>query len=640
MVTATEQIKSAILLLSMVCDGASRRDGVGFNGTDTTFGRSLANQIEAGVKLSPKQYEVALKMLRKYEKTQLHEAGLTLPKLDELKLELSSLTVKSNTRLIDLTEDGKIKLVFDFDNTIYNAIKSVYGGHFVADDMDNDKFWLFEPKCLDELLVKIKPFGFTITPALQRHIETITEEKRIIKEEIQNRVDWCFEHLEFESDEWSIIPYRHQWETVDFILSQENLSAIVADEPGCGKSVSSLIVAKAIRDFYRFEHDENLAIIVLCPVSLKINWLIEAAKVKLKIEVFSHAKVPTPHQNTKYILIADECHAYKNIKAARTKKFLELSGHDNCVSCIPMTATPMLNGRHDELYPLLKAVKHPIAESKKYYDKRYCDAKPTAFTAWDTTGSINADELSERISDKMIQHKKDECLDLPEKTVVNLYCEPNDKAENEYTETIKQLKQSYIARASRGEVSIQAEALVTLGYLRRCASIYKSYQTIDTVKSLVDAGLSVVVFTEFRESADRIASHFGVTPLNGDVKTEDRQKMVDDFQSGKNMVFVGTISAGGVGITLTRASYLIMNDFPFNPGLYTQATDRIHRIGQINKCTIYDVYGKDIDFVMAAINAKKSDNINRVINNKIGVIPDKPDSKFYQNLVEKLLDIG
>lgn len=638
--TAIESVKAALLLLAGVCDGASRKDGQGFNGSDTGFGRSLANQLLNGVKLTNKQLEVAYKMLRKYEKTQLAEAGLRLPKPDEFKRELAYLNTPASTnRIIDITPEEKIKVVFEFDNNIYNSIKSIHGGNFVTDDLDNDKYWLFNADCVETLLDKLIPFGFKITDALHQYLEAIREEKRVIKEEIQNRVDWCFEHLEFESQEWDFIPYRHQWETVDFILSQVNLSVIVADQMGTGKTKSSLIAAKAIRDFYRFEYNELLAIIVLCPVSLKLNWLKEAASVKLRIEVFSHAKVPTPPKNQKYILIADEATAYKNPASARTKKFLELASNDNCVSSIPMTATPMLNGRHSELFPLLRAVKHPIADSKRYYDKRYCDAKPTAFTAWDNTGSINAEELSERIADKMIRHTKEQCLDLPEKMFIDMFCEPNEKAEYEYSETITQLKKDYLARANKGEVSLQAEALVTLGYLRKCSSIYKSFQTIDAVQSLIDAGLSVVVFTEFRESADRIASYFDVKPLNGDTKLEDRQQMVDDFQSGKNVVFVGTIATGGMGLTLTRSNYLIMNDYPWSPGLYTQATDRIHRIGQVNKCTIYNVYGKEIDYVMAAINNQKSANIDRVLNEKIGVIPDKPDSKFYKNLVEKLLDI-
>jgi SNF2 family DNA or RNA helicase len=544
----------------------------------------------------------------------------------------------SNTRIIDITADKKIKVKFDYDTDVYKAVKGVHGGYFVAENSHN-KYWLFGSQCVEKLIDVLIPFGFVITDALDQYLETIREEKRLVKEKIENRVDWCFEHLESESEEWNFTPYLHQWETINFILNQPNLSAIISDDPGLGKTLSALISAKAIRDFYRFEYGELLSIIVVCPVSLKLNWLIEAEKVKLRLEIFSHAKTPKAPINKKYILIADEAHVYKNPASARSKKFLELAADHNCVSVMAMTATPMLNGRHSELYPLLKAVKHPVADSKKYYDIRYCDAKPTAFTPWDVTGSINSEELSERISDKLIKHRKEECIDLPEKTIVDIFCEPNKAAEDEYDETVKQLKKSYLERASKGEVSLQAEALVTLGHLRRSASIYKSYQTINTVQSMVDAGLPVVVFTEFRESADRIAAHFNVKSLNGDTKLEDRQQMVDDFQSGKNLVFIGSIAAGGVGITLTRANYLVMNDFPWNPGLYTQATDRIHRIGQNENCTIYNVFGKDVDFVMATINNQKSTNINRVINEKIGIIPDKLDSKFYQRLVEKLLDI-
>lgn len=631
-----EQVKQALLYLSGRCDGAIVEDGVGFNGTDSRFGKDLADKILKNVELSQKQYEVAFKMLRKYEKSQLSEAGLHLPTLNELQLELSSVKQlnQHSRREIKLVDD-RVILKFDFDQNVYNIVKSIGGGKFNPDD----KSWTFPDSKLDILLEKLIPLGFKPSQEILVHLELLDEEKRIEREQLQARVDWCFSHLESESEEWDFIPYKHQWEGVDFILSQPNLSAIVASEPGTGKTMQALISAKAIKDFYRFEYNESPAVIVLCPVSLKLNWVKEAEKVKLKVEVFSHAKVPTPPQSKKYILIADECHSFKNPKAARTQKFLDLALNENCLSCIPMSATPMINGRHCELYTALKAVNHPIADNRRQYELRYCDAKATAFNPWDVTGSINAEELSDKIANKMIRHTKEQCLDLPEKVFINLDCEPNKEAESEYQEMIDKLRKEYLERVDAGEISANGDALVTLGRLRLCSSIYKSYQTIETVQSLLDAGQPVVVFTEFRESASRIARAFGVEPLNGDTKLEDRQRMVDDFQSGKTNVFVGTVAAGGVGITLTRSSYLIMNDFPFNPGLYTQATDRIHRIGQVNKCTIYNVFGTDMDYFMARMNDIKGENIDRVLNENICEIPDKIGSTFYEKLVRKLLDV-
>jgi SNF2 family DNA or RNA helicase len=631
---ATEQIKAAILYLSGRCDGAIEQDGIGFNGIDNHFGNSLAESIHQGKELTPKQLEVALKMLHKYEKTQLADAGLSLPASNDLKLELATdKTVKQLNckREMKLAGD-KIIIEFDYDDDCYKAVKSM-GGKFNPDD----KSWVFPDSKLNILLEKLVPLGFKPYQEILEHLDLINEEKRIERENLQARVDWCMAHLESESEEWDFKPYRHQWEGVDFILSQPNLSAIVASQPGTGKTCQALIAAKAIRDFYRFEYDECPAVIVLCPVSLKLNWLKEAGKVRLKIEVFSHSKVPTPPQSKKFILISDENHAFKNPKAARTQKFLDLALHENCISCIPMTATPMINGRHCELYTTLKAVKHPIADNRRQYEIRYCDAKSTAFTPWDTTGSINAEELSANIANKMIRHTKEQCLDLPEKVFISLTCEPNKDADQEYQQNLEALKKEYLERLQRKEINLGGEQLVTIGQLRKCSSIRKSYQAIETVQDLIDAGQPVVIFTEFRESADRIADNFGVQPLNGDTKLEDRQQMVDDFQNGINNVFVGTIAAGGVGITLTRASYLIMMDSPWNPGLYTQATDRIHRIGQVNKCTIYDIYYSDIDYVIAALINKKGENIDRVINEKIGKIPDKIDSAFYEKLLKKLL---
>jgi superfamily II DNA/RNA helicase len=93
----------------------------------------------------------------------------------------------------------------------------------------------------------------------------------------------------------------------------------------------------------------------------------------------------------------------------------------------------------------------------------------------------------------------------------------------------------------------------------------------------------VVVFGEFKESVNAVYRAFveDAELLTGDTPQDERQEMCDRFQSGESKIFVGTIKAGGVGLTLTAANNVILLDRPWTPGDAEQAEDRCHRIGQM-----------------------------------------------------------
>jgi SNF2 family DNA or RNA helicase len=115
----------------------------------------------------------------------------------------------------------------------------------------------------------------------------------------------------------------------------------------------------------------------------------------------------------------------------------------------------------------------------------------------------------------------------------------------------------------------------------------------------VDAGESVVVFTQFNDMADLVEARckkqkIKVGKYSG--RTPDqlyRDQVVRDFQARKTSVFVGTIGSAGQGITLTAAHTLVFLDRHWNPSKNEQAEDRIWRLGQKNQCRIYDIVMKD-----------------------------------------------
>lgn len=165
-------------------------------------------------------------------------------------------------------------------------------------------------------------------------------------------------------------------------------------------------------------------------------------------------------------------------------------------------------------------------------------------------------------------------------------------------------------------MSGDAEALATLGVLRRIGSEYKAGPAIELAQELLEQGQQVVIFTEFLESAHQISAALGGELLTGETPTDERQALVDRFQAGRSKVFTGTIRAGGVGITLTAASYVILVDRPWTPGDAEQAEDRCNRIGQTQTVNALWLQYGQIDSAIDTLLQQKSDRIELVLKGK------------------------
>lgn len=409
--------------------------------------------------------------------------------------------------------------------------------------------------------------------------------------------------------------FAHQVEGINRMLECHKL--INADDMGLGKTFQALVAAKAWQIAFGYPT------IVICPASLRDNWLREAAGVEVGIEVYSWAKMPEA-PNKPFVLIADEAHFMQSGKrSARGKAGLELAGDDNCKAAYMLTGTPMKNGRPANLYPLLKAVEADIAKDKKGYEKRYCNAGPTRFNPWDTTGASHLDELHVKCKPFMLRRLKKDCLDLPGKLRTMRAADLSTEAQREYNRALKEMRDEYKRRIAEGEISSEGEALVMLTHLRRAGSIAKAETAIELAEEILESGQSVVLFTEFVESAQAIKAAFasyGAELLTGDVtgkdadsETSKRQAMVDRFQAGKSKVFVSTIRAGGVGITLTASSNVILVDRPWTPGDAEQAEDRCYRIGQTEMVNIQWIQCGEIDAKVDAILLEKSQRIELVL---------------------------
>lgn len=262
----------------------------------------------------------------------------------------------------------------------------------------------------------------------------------------------------------------------------------------------------------------------------------------------------------------------------------------------------------------------PLAENQREYEQHFCAAKTKKIgpgkSVRDVTGAAHLDELSQKTNDVILRRTKKDCLDLPPKIRQTRVAEVSSAAKKQYEETLVQLIEDYRQRVAAGITSSDAEALVQLGYLRRAGSIAKVEAASALASEILEQGESVVVFTEFLESAQSLHKALGGELLTGETPQKDRQTIVDRFQEGESHVFVGTIKAGGVGLTLHASSTVILVDRPWTPGDAEQAEDRCHRIGQGRSVTsVWLQYG-DIDVAIDKLLQQKQDRIELVLKGK------------------------
>ncbi len=418
---------------------------------------------------------------------------------------------------------------------------------------------------------------------------------------------------------------QHQITGYEHILKHRNV--ILADDMGLGKTLTSLVAAKAF----------DVPIIVIAPASLLINWQREADSVEVTIKVYSWAKIPTlADMPDSYVLIADEAHYAQSLKSARTQAFLTLADSKRCISCIAVTGTPIKNGRPINLYPLLLAIKHPLADDKSHFETKYCNAHLRRFGSrrvWDNSGASHLPELHSKLDGYMLRRTKAECLDLPEKTRVKRTVELSKTAKDTYDTKFRALRAQYrenmqakaeklVGKEATADavnalavgLAEQYDPIVILGNLRQAASVAKVESAVDIAQEVIEQGGSVVLFVAFTESGYAIAEALGAMFLHGGVAGFVRQTMVDEFQNGNRKALVCTFGAGGVGITLTTAQTVILVDRMFTPGENQQSEDRLHRIGQTSAVTaIWLQYGTTDEMIDTLVESKQR-NVDIILN--------------------------
>jgi SNF2 family DNA or RNA helicase len=608
------------------------QNNYGFNAIDSFILTDISKDyLRKGVLLD-KQIRLIRTKLKKYTK-QLTEIGIT-------PVEIKTPAQKKKRKAFktaNILED-KIKLKFSYDEEVLLAVKDIPGKWYEP----KDKSWTV-PRTISNV-DKLIEMGFDIE---------------------QELLDWRKEMDAGITSDINVpglddVLRPFQKIAVSFIESR-NGRVLIGDEMGLGKTLETIA-------WMVYKGKSIFPILIVCPATLKLNWLAEFRKWtnwENKIEILSGT---TPYPTTKPIaiinydilfewhekiiesmcpklMVMDESHycktsgtIYKKIDGMRKKVINTQRSYaveviaKNTKHVIGLTGTPFLN-RPSEIFNQIRIINPKLFPSFKSFGNRYCNPTFNGF-ATVYSGASRTEELHSILkTELMIRRRKEDVLkELPEKTYTFQFLEIDNEREYRKAEEeiIAYLRSIDTKKADRAR---NAEALVRLNTLRQLVAVGKLKQAISWISDFIENN-KLVVFAHHNKVISAIENAFKgqCVKIDGSVSHKKRQEAVELFQETDVPLFIGNIQAAGVGITLTATSHACFAEYPWSPGLYSQACDRVHRIGQKSAVTIWNLVASNtIEVDMVQMLENKAKMFNAVIDGNI-----EEDNGLFMDLINKL----
>jgi SNF2 family DNA or RNA helicase len=314
-------------------------------------------------------------------------------------------------------------------------------------------------------------------------------------------------------------------------------------------------------------------------------------------------------------IVLDEAQAIKNAQTKRSDVVKNLQADFKIIT----TGTPIEN-HLGELWSLFEFINPGFLGTAEEFSQRF-------------VGPIERDKDEDRRNDlrRLIQPfmlrrlKKDHLKELPGKTEILLSVELS-KDELAFYEALRRdsvRRIEEMSNAKPGEKGLRV--LAELTRLRQaCCNprLIDEESTLpcsklrlfdETVTELIENGHKALVFSQFVTHLSILREHLdqkGISYqyLDGSTPTAKRQENIDAFQRGEGDLFLISLKAGGAGINLTAADYVIHMDPWWNPAVEDQATDRAHRMGQTKPVTVYRlITAGTIEEKIVALHDQKRD---------------------------------
>ena len=290
-------------------------------------------------------------------------------------------------------------------------------------------------------------------------------------------------------------------------------------------------------------------------------------------------------------IVLDEAQAIKNANTQRWKTVMKLKGKRR----IALSGTPIEN-HLGELWSIFSFINPGLLGTIKSFQNKYS----TPIESQQAPDKLLA--LRSLVSPYILRRIKSEVLtELPPKTEQTIHVEQSAE-ELVFYEALRRNAEERMAHfmeennriAVLAEITKLRQACCDSSLVDSAISLNNSKLNafIETVKNIIDNGHKALVFSQYvsflaivkkRIEAEKISYQY----LDGSTSPAQRKRSVNAFQAGEGDLFLLSLKAGGSGLNLTAADYVIHLDPWWNPAVEDQASDRAHRIGQERPVTIY-----------------------------------------------------
>jgi len=363
---------------------------------------------------------------------------------------------------------------------------------------------------------------------------------------------------------------------VQYILNQG--AVLLGDEMGLGKTVEAIASMVALRNTGKTHF------LVVCPLSVLINWIREIEKFcdiptykihsthavetyekwikKGGVGVTTYETLGKLYLNSDFafdMLIVDEAHYIKNPLATRTLNLVKFRQHTDRV--LFMTGTPIENNV-EEMCFLISCLKPSVAK-----------------TIQGSTSLAMASEFRQKISTVYFRRTKEDVLDeLPEKTEIQEWVELTDPEIKDY--------RYYVYEGSFSNMR-QVSWLV-----EKPKESSKGIRLKEIVDEYISHNRKIIVFSFFLNTIevvqDILEDYEIYGPITGSIAPQKRQEIIDNFSEAENgAVLLSQIQAGGTGLNIQAASVIIFCEPQLKPSIENQAIARAYRMGQVNRVMVH-----------------------------------------------------
>ena len=418
-------------------------------------------------------------------------------------------------------------------------------------------------------------------------------------------------------------PYQVEGYQFLAYLATNRFGGILADDMGLGKTIQSLTYILWLLEEREKEKASHRPALIVCPKSVLDVWASEAEKfaphinakilrnrddldvadiqenVDMLILNYAQLRVCGDLLNEiKWLtVILDEGQQIKNPDSKAAKCARELDSENRLV----LTGTPIEN-RLLDMWSLMAFAMPGVLGSRAYFKKRFDKRKDP----------LSQNRLAARLRPFLLRRTKLQVAqDLPPRTEEEVYATMDGIQQELYKAELKRIQKALLGLDS--DEAVKKNSFAILQGLMRLRQICCHPGLIDPkylkeesakmeslfylLDQLHEEGHKVLVFSQFVSMLDLIKARLELEArpfhyLTG--QTKDRKGEIESFQTSKDAsVFMLSLKAGGAGLNLTSASYVILYDPWWNPAVENQAIDRTHRIGQKNKVIAYRLLTRD-----------------------------------------------